>query len=167
MKILVVYYSLDGNSRFAAEYAAGKLGADLLELKPENEPPRNALKFLVGGKSVIFGEKARLNRFKENPAEYDCIVLGSPVWAGRVTPAIREFVLEHPFEGKKVGIFACSAGGDAEQMIANLRGLLGGNEVVSTVSLKNPLKQKEECLARLDELCEALINNMQSDEEAL
>ena len=154
MKTLVVYYSLDGNTQMAAEYTAKKLEADILRLKPENEPPRNVLKFLVGGKSVIFNEKAELYRFKEDPAEYDLIILGSPVWAGKMTPAVREFVLEHPFENKKVGLIACSASGEADPMLTAIRGLIGGNEVVATVSLRNPKKNQAAIEAQLDKFCE-------------
>ena len=153
MTILVVYYSFDGNTKYAAQRIADRLGADLLELKAENEPPRNALKFLVGGKSVLMGEKALLHRFKEDPSAYDVIVLGTPVWAGRVTPAIREFALSHPFEGKKVGIFACSAGGDAESVFGQMRNLLGGNEICATLSLKNPLKNRSKADQEADAFC--------------
>lgn len=156
MSVLVVYYSFEGNTKYAAERIAEKLGADILQLKAENEPPRNILKFLVGGKSVLFGEKALLNRFSEDPAAYDAIVIGSPVWAGKVTPAIREFVLTHPFEGKKVGIFASSASGEAESMLSHLRTLLGGNEVVASVSLRNPLKNSEQTDAQIDGFCKEL-----------
>ena len=156
MKILVVYYSLDGNTRFAAEYIAERLGADLLKLRPENEPPRNPLKYIIGGKSVVMGEKAYLNRFREDPTAYDCIVLCGPVWAGRVTPAIREFVLGHPFEGKKVGLVGCSASGDSEEMFEKLRSLISGNEVISTCSLRHPKKKQAEAMPQLDVFCDSI-----------
>jgi len=34
MKTLVVYYSLEGNTKFIAETISKTVGADLLELKP-------------------------------------------------------------------------------------------------------------------------------------
>ena len=71
MKTLVVYYSFEGNTDYAARRIAEKLQADLLRLKAENEPPRNILKFIVGVKSVRRAEKARLHRFSQDPAEYD------------------------------------------------------------------------------------------------
>lgn len=157
MKTLVVYYSFEGNTQFAAEQIAQKLGADVLKLKAENEPPRNFLKFLAGGKSVIRGEKAYLDRFDEDPAEYDLIVIGTPIWAGRITPAVREFALEHPFEGKKVGLFACSASGEAAPALDNLRSLLGGNEVAATLSLRNPLKYANKTAIQIDQFVNELL----------
>ena len=156
MKTLVAYYSLSGNVKYAAERIASIMDADLLELKPENEPPKNFLKFLFGGKSVIFGEKAYLNHFDEDPADYDCIVIGTPLWANRVTPAVREFIMEHPFEHKKVGLFASSAGGDAEEMLSHLRKLLAGNNVAAVMSLKDQLKMRAEADAKIDEFTAVL-----------
>ena len=149
MKTLVAYYSLSGNVKYAAERIASIMDADLLELKPENEPPKNFLKFL-------FGEKAYLNHFDEDPADYDCIVIGTPLWANRVTPAVREFIMEHPFEHKKVGLFASSAGGNAEEMLSHLRKLLAGNNVAAVMSLKDPLKMRAEADAKIDEFTAVL-----------
>ena len=39
MRALVVYYSFEGNCEFAAKRIAKMLGADLLKLRPGNEPP--------------------------------------------------------------------------------------------------------------------------------
>ena len=156
MKTLVVYYSFEGNTDYAARRIAEKLQADLLRLKAENEPPRNILKFIVGVKSVRRAEKARLHRFSQDPAEYDRIILGSPVWAGRMTPAIREFVLAHPFEKKEVGLFACSASGEASAMLQHLKGLIGGNQVIATARLRSPLKNPEKADQDIDEFCSKL-----------
>ena len=39
MKTAVVYYSLSGNSAFAAEKIAGQMNADLIRLEPEKAYP--------------------------------------------------------------------------------------------------------------------------------
>ena len=35
MKNLVVYYSLEGNTKLIAEFIAKEIGADIIELKPK------------------------------------------------------------------------------------------------------------------------------------
>ena len=43
MNTAVVYYSLEGNTQYAAEKVAGELGADLIRLVPVKEYPTGKL----------------------------------------------------------------------------------------------------------------------------
>ena len=54
MKLLVVYYSLDGNTKAAAERIAGDLGCDVCAVEPEKPiPDKGFKKFLWGGKAAF------------------------------------------------------------------------------------------------------------------
>ena len=54
MKTLIVYYSMSGNTAYAAERIAERIGADTLRLVPTKEYRNKGLKkFLQGGKSVL------------------------------------------------------------------------------------------------------------------
>ena len=56
MKALVVYYSLEGNTKDTAEKVAAELQADLLEIRPKKAyPSQGAKKFIVGGKAAAIG----------------------------------------------------------------------------------------------------------------
>ena len=80
MKIAVVYYSLEGDTKFVAEKIAGRLNADLIELKCVKAYPTGKVsKFFLGGKSVTFGEKPALIPYNFNAEHYDVVIIGSPV----------------------------------------------------------------------------------------
>lgn len=49
MKDLVVYYSLEGNTKQAAEMIAQKLDTDILQIETDNKIPKSNLKFFIGG----------------------------------------------------------------------------------------------------------------------
>ena len=50
MKALIVYYSMGGNTEYAARKTAAQTGADLLRLEPEKEYPSSGFrKFFRGG----------------------------------------------------------------------------------------------------------------------
>ncbi|MBQ0000733.1 MAG: flavodoxin family protein, partial [Clostridiales bacterium] len=84
MNIAVVFYSLEGNTRYAAERAADRLEADLIELIPVNEYPKKGLaKFFHGGKSAVFGEKPELKPYEFEDGKYDKVILACPVWASK------------------------------------------------------------------------------------
>ena len=89
MKAIVVYYSLEGNTAYAAEKIAAALGADTLRLQPKKAYPSSGFqKFFWGGKSAVMAEKPALEPYDFRAEDYDCVILGFPVCYDRR----REFV---------------------------------------------------------------------------
>lgn len=157
MKIAVVYYSLEGNTKYVAEKIAGKLTADLIELKCAKAYPTGKVsKFLWGGKSVTFGEKPALMPYSFNADEYDVVIIGSPVWASKYAPPLKTFFAENDISGKKLGFFTCCAGGKPDKCFAAMK-RDAKNEGAATLNLVDPLKkQKPENDVKIDEFCEKL-----------
>lgn len=166
MKTLVVYYSFEGNTEYAAKIIAGRLGADLLQLKAGNEPPSGFGKYLIGGRAALRGEKAILYRINRHPEDYDVVIIGGPVWAGTLAPALREFMIQHPFERKRAALFACSASGNAVKMLDRMKSMLAGNEILADLSLRSPLKRKEQAEQQIEEFCDKLLGAFSMSEEA-
>lgn len=166
MKTLVVYYSFEGNSEYAAKQIAKRLGADLLKLRAGNEPPTGFGKHFIGGRSALKGERAILYRIDKDPEDYDLIIIGGPVWAGTLTPAIREFLIMHPFERKRTALFACSASGNAGGVLKRMKTMLAGNELLAELSLKKPLRNKEKAVADIGEFCNTLLGAFSVSEVA-
>ncbi len=80
MRNLIVYYSLEGSTKYVAEKMAEKLEADILELIPKKSyHSKGILKFIFGGKSAIMAEKPALEDYSIDLSLYDRIILGSPV----------------------------------------------------------------------------------------
>ena len=110
MRTLIVYYSLEGNTQYAAERIAAALGAETLRLFPEKAYPDSGFKkFFWGGKSAVMAETPRLRPYVFDPGAWDRIIIGFPVWAGNVTPPIRTFIKENDLRGKRIAAFALGA----------------------------------------------------------
>lgn len=154
-KILVVYYSLDGNTQYAADQIQDITGADLEQLIPEKEPTRKGFrKYAEGGFTALVHYKPRIRKLKHDPADYDTIVLACPVWAGTTPPAMETFLHKESFSGKQLVICACSASGKADKMIDRIRELAGSDNTVSvTTSLTDPLKNQDKARRKLEEFC--------------
>lgn len=154
-KTLIVYYSLDGNTRLAAEDIADITGADLEKLIPEREPTRKGFgKILEGGLAALIHYKPRIRHLKHDPTGYDTIVLACPVWAGTCPPAMETFLHKESFSGKQVIICAVSGSGKADSMIDRMTRLVGEDNTVSvTASLKNPLEDPDKTRQKLEEFC--------------
>ncbi|MBQ1715087.1 MAG: flavodoxin, partial [Firmicutes bacterium] len=64
MKTAVVYYSLEGNTRYAAEKVADALEADVIELVPKKAYPIQGFKkFFWGGKAATMKDKPELEPY--------------------------------------------------------------------------------------------------------
>ena len=128
MKTIIVYYSMSGNTEFAAGKLAAALGADTLRLEPEKAYPDHGFKkFFWGGKSAVMAETPPLRPYAFSAADYAQIILGFPVWAGNLTPPLRTFLRDNAaaLAGKRVAAFACQSGSGAEKAFARLQDALG------------------------------------------
>ena len=108
MKVALVYYSLDGNTAFAAEKIGLRLGADILRLKPVKEYPTEKIaKYFWAGKSASFQESPKLMPYAFDINMYDVIILGTPIWAGTFAPPLRTFIHSRAGMGRKKGCVIC------------------------------------------------------------
>ena len=139
MKTLIVYYTLEGNTHYAAKKIASLLDADVLRVKPVKTYPRKGFrKFLWGGKSAVMAETPELEPYTFDASAYDRIVFGFPVWAGNVTPPLRTFIKENDFSGKRFAAFACQSGAGAEKAFEKLKTALGIRELDAELVLIDP-----------------------------
>ncbi len=106
-KVLISYYSRTGNTEEACRVLQKELGADVVEIKDMNN--RDSVFGMIGGMlKTLLGLNTRIEPEQVSLDNYDLIVLGSPVWASKLTPAISTFIKKNNFEGKKVVIFITS-----------------------------------------------------------
>ena len=158
MKTVVVYYSLEGNTDFTAKRIAERTGADLLRLEPEKAYPDSGFrKFFWGGKSAVMAETPALRPYAFDPAAYQRIIFGSPVWAGNMTPPLRTFIKENDLGGKRFAVFACESGSGAEKAFAKMKALLGIGAFDAELILIDPKsKPNDNNDAKIDAFCEKL-----------
>lgn len=146
-KTVVVYYSLEGNTRFLAENIADELGADLLPLQPvKGVNPRGFMKFFWGGMQVTMKKKPELKPITFNIGEYERIFIGSPVWNGTFAPPLRTWFAENRLQDKEVALF-CSFAGREKNTFKEMRGQLSGCQVLGEYGRKDPLSGEEQAEA--------------------
>ena len=158
MKTVIVYYSLEGNTAWAAERIAAGTGAELLRIEPVKAYPDSGFrKFFWGGKSAVMAETPKLLPYAFDATAYDRIVFGFPVWASNVTPPIRTFVKENRLHGKRIAAFACQSGSGAEKAFDRLKTALGIDALEAELILIDPRSRpSEENERRLRTFCEKL-----------
>jgi flavodoxin len=158
MKSLVIYYSLDGNTKLLSETIASKIGAETIAIKPKNDiKSKGFMKYFWGGRQVIMKEEPELESLDKDLNSYDLIIIGTPVWAGTYVPAIRSFLSTKPLAGKRVACF-CSHGGGPGKTLANLESSLSDSQIAGTEAFFGPLlRDKETALDKAKAWAESLI----------
>ena len=159
MKTAVVYYSLTGNAAFAAKQIAEKLNADLIRLEPEKAYPDSGFrKFFWGGKSAVMGEKPKLTGQPFALRDYDCVILGTPVWAGTFAPPLRTLIRANAgkWREKKVAAFICSGGGPGKALdkLQKELDIPAFAAVLSLIAPKDKPSQENE--SRIAAFCESV-----------
>ncbi len=136
MRTLVVFFSLDGNTRSAARKIADKLGSDLLELQPvKTFPTGKFLKYFLNGMKATFGYTVKLKPYIFDPESYEAVIICTPIWASSVTPPIRTFLRNNKPGSAKLGIVTCSGGGDAAKAPAQMLSLIGRGKADAELTL--------------------------------
>jgi flavodoxin len=154
MKSLVVFYSRTGNAKFVAETVAAELGSDLEEII-DMKNREGKLGYLSGGSDAARGKETKIAETKRSPADYDLIVVGTPVWASRITPAIRTYLGKNDLSGKKVAVFF-TQGGSKPQSIDRIKALMPNSSIIGELSLNSPLGNKEESEKQISTWCSKL-----------
>ncbi|MGB5911130.1 MAG: flavodoxin [Promethearchaeia archaeon] len=160
-KILIVYYSLTGNTQFIAETIRDTIKADILELKPVKElSPSSSMKYMRGGYQSTTKKKPKLNEIAKNPLDYDLIFLGTPVWAWNYSPPLRSFLSMFDLSSKKVAIWTCSAGGSGKGL-ERFSNALKDTEIIGKIGFREPLNNnpeeaKEKAIAWANEIMKKL-----------
>ena len=157
MKTAIVYYSMSGNTAYAAERLAHALSAELIPIEPARAYPSKGFKrFLVGGRSAITGEKPALLPYLFEAENYDRVIIASPLWASRPAPPLRTFIDENrtALKDKRICAVICSLGGDAAKAFEAIRSLCGVNALEAALGLIEPMnKPSEENERKLEEFC--------------
>jgi flavodoxin len=155
LKSLVVYYSRTGNARFVAQTIAAEIGADLEEIV-DLKKRSGILGYLSGGSDARRGRETQISPTKKSPADYDLIIVGSPVWAARPVPAVTTYLRKNDLSDKKVAVFFAQ-GGKKPTGFEQAKALMSNSECIGELSLTNPSSKKEESERQITEWCKALI----------
>ena len=103
MKILCVYYSRTGNTEKLMEEIAGELGCEKVRLS-DGVDRSGLLGWLRSGMQAMARHVPQVDKPEtELPlGEYDLVIIGTPVWAGRCSAPVRRFLTQFGEELKRV-----------------------------------------------------------------
>jgi flavodoxin len=116
MKISIIYNSYSGNTRSIAEAVHSACGGKLIEVISKEYSSRITA-YTLGCYRAMKGMCDPIEPATIDVSSDDLIVVGTPVWAGRATPAINAAVAALVgCKGKKAVIYATCGGKERETL---------------------------------------------------
>ena len=113
MKSLVVYYSRTNITKKLAQAIASEINADIDEIIPKVNY-QGKIGFARGGKDAIQEKIVDLDELKYDPAEYDIVYLGAPVWASKAANPMISYLKQNEGKFKNVKFFVTAGGSGFE-----------------------------------------------------
>jgi flavodoxin len=131
MKTSIIYNSYTGNTRSVAERVHASCGGKLIEVKSDEYSSRLAA-YTIGCYRAMKGMCDPIEPAIIDVAADDLIVIGTPVWAGRATPAINAAVAALQGCGGKSAVIFATCGGKERDTLPMLRKALDARGVTVT-----------------------------------
>ncbi len=162
MKILSVYYTVSGCTEIISRELNTRLidmghFVRVLKIEPEKDFSNPISRFFLGGFAAIRKKKLPIKQTETSLKDYDMLVIGSPIWAGRLVPFVNTYISQlKDTEGKKAVTFVSSGTGlsgyrDVFEDILKEKNI----ELLARLSFKGSIFNKEEW-ERVKEILENL-----------
>ncbi|MCP1375264.1 flavodoxin family protein [Dyella lutea] len=123
-RILLAYYSMTGHTRDIAEELRSALQADVEEIR-EPHPRRGLRGVLRALFDAVLRREPPIGTPRHDPAVYDLLAMGGPVWAGRMASPLRSYARQLAERAPRVAFFCTEGGRGAEQAFDDLGRLCG------------------------------------------
>ena len=139
MKKLFIYYSLTGNGDVVADYFKDK-GYEIRKVIPKHRLPKNFfLSMMVGGFKAAINKKDKSVALDKDIANYDKIVIGSPIWFDKISTPINTVLNKLDIDNRFSFVFY-SGGGEANNASKKIKDLYNKDAIV----LRSPKDNKKE-----------------------
>ncbi|MFW6189478.1 MAG: flavodoxin family protein [Planctomycetota bacterium] len=103
-KTLVAYYSRTGATRTLAQAVAMELEAELEEIRDRKK--RTGPWLPLAGLDAVLRRETQIEAPRREPADYDLVVVGTPVWAWSMAAPVRTYLRRNRGALPRVAFFA-------------------------------------------------------------
>lgn len=131
MRLLIVYNTRTNFTKKIAQELAEKLSADteeLIDLKKRTGP----LGYITAGKDAAGKKLTELEPLRKNIYDYDLIIIGTPVWMGTMTPAVRTFLENQKHNIERFVCFSTQGSDKRQKVFDEINKVMGRNSEVNT-----------------------------------
>lgn len=154
MKALVVYFSRTGTTKKVASAIAKILKCDMDEIT-EPKSRKGIAGYLRSGKESMKKIIPSINPAKKNPASYDILIIGTPIWGWTVSSPVRAYLSQNKDKIKKTAYF-CTMGGSGSKNAFQEMEIICSKKPVATLELTTAEVNKQDYTDKLKKFMDKL-----------
>ncbi|MGM0405427.1 MAG: flavodoxin family protein [Thermoplasmatota archaeon] len=159
MKILISFYSRTGTTRKAAEDIEDALIVQDVKVKTEeviDKKDRDGKTgYVIAGKDAMMKKETEIEEVSYDPENFDMLIVGTPVWAGKMTPAIRTYMEKYKDEIDHAAFFCTHGGGGESKTFDDMKEIVG--EPREVLSLRDKEVKEREHLDDISNFSERIL----------
>ena len=133
MSTLIVFYSRSGHTRQLAQELATRCSADLEEVR-EAKSRQGFLGYWRSALQVLTGALPPIQNPAKDPANYDTVVIGTPVWVQRPAPPVQTYLQQKAAALRQVAFF-CTLGGRGDRQTFDVMSQRCGKSPLATLAV--------------------------------
>lgn len=138
-RTLIVFYSRTGHVRAVAKVIADACGADLEEIR-DVRARHGMFGWLRSAREARRRDLPEIAALQHNPADYDLIVLGTPVWASAMASPMRSFLSKQGPRCRAIALFCTMGGRGGDTTLETIASLCGKKPVARMILRDAELK---------------------------
>lgn len=129
-KTLVVYHSQSGYTRRIAQALARRLNADL-EAISVLQPRAGLLGYAQDALEAIAAMTPAIHALQRDPARYDLVVIGTPVWFWSLSSPVRTWLAQARLGNARTAFFCTMGGSGAGRAFGAIAELIGSKPLAT------------------------------------
>lgn len=67
--------------------------------------------------------------------EYDTLIVGTPIWGGHLTPAMKSFLAGYDLSGKSIAPFCTHGGSGTAQSVSDIRSVCPNSTILGSLAV--------------------------------
>ncbi len=123
-RILIVYYSRTGYTRRVAEELAALADAELQPIT-EDRSRMGIAGFFRSATEAYLVRPAKINPSQHTPENYDLVIFGTPVWAGRISSPMLGYLKTYKPQVDRYAVFCTVGGSDGAVALDQFAEIIG------------------------------------------
>ena len=128
MKILVTYYSRTKVTASVAKEIQKNLNCDIEEII-DTKDRSGIIGYIVSCYDAIKAKPGEIKPIEKDVSEYDLVIVGTPVWASTMAPAILTYLTENKEKFKEVSFFCTCGSGGYDKTLSKMEEITGKRSV--------------------------------------
>ena len=116
---LVVFYSRTGITQKVANEIAKAADCDLEQIR-DVKPRTGWLGYLRSGYEVMTEHLPAIQPVLRNPADYDLVILGTPVWVDNISAPMRRYIADNKNRFNRIATFCTMGGSQGNQALSTM-----------------------------------------------